>query len=778
MTLALGLIVLLITPVLAASTPTGEGTAQRALAPYRDDDPGTAGEQGEPTPAPDEGEASVARFPTGVGRPGVYAARDVANLDPATYHIVGAHQAFDWKDLEPTQNSYNWAALDDFIRTRAALGKPIGIGIMTYTGRQSQAAYGQSACKVPDYVFQLDPGAKVICSSGGMTMHIPKYWNNTYKTRYQALVNALANHLRGNPSLDQHVEFIYMGVGSYGESQPCDDEDNACLRNAGLTSDLWYQTVNEITNMYKSAFQSGGYYKNLVLLSSPVFQSDNERKQWSLHAMGLGVGLGPAALYADKEWVDLRTYVSGGGTSFYGRGQYDYILEQAEQDNYQYIFPVAHEAYADRTPDPTSLWWGVLGALSRHADYITAERNLLYTGDPGGSRPPITGNHYALDFANKYLGKTLANTPGVWVVMRESTCPDSMYPQKGNYVYWLKQDDAVSGGATQAVTWMSGALPHLSPTCISSPNTRILYNQTQLLGPSGEEWAESLVCRRTKQAQGQNRMFFRVHDSFIYGGSNAVTIRVRYYDLGTDTWVLKYDGATSREQSTVTVNKTNSRTWTWATFNISDARFMNGQPYGSPGTDFYIDNRGDGDEYIHMVEVLRSGGLQSYDIPLSAGANLISLPLTPPDLSTTAVFNPIWSYFQKVFAYDIGGTWKSYDKSKPINTLTTLDTTMGLWLYVSSACTLTINGTPTPQSNISLRGPDFGNIVGYPSRTERSLSDAFGSVFPYVSKVVEFTGASAKSYNRGVPVNPLTSLKPGHGYIIYVDQNCTWTVNP
>ena len=797
---ALWLIVLLITPVLAASAPAGDALGRPALpldqepiavplesvlpvSPYDPSvfDPSIPAP--EPPPSEVNGQASAAFLPAN-GRPGIYAARDYANLDPATYHIVGAHQSYYWSQLEPSEGSYNWAPVDDFITSRAALGKPVGIGLMTYLGRVS-ASGGEDPFVTPNWLVQQKPSLKIACTASGLTVNIPRYWDQTYLTKYGNFVRALANHLRANPNLDRHVEFIYMGVGAYGETQPCDDADNNCLRSAGLDSATWINTVNAITDIYKGAFQSGGYYKTVLLLSWPNFTDRWEATEFRRHAMQQGIGLAPAGMQADLNYVDMR-FRTNNDTSWYGRGAFDYILGQAEKDSFWQAnytgntppFPVAHEGYHYMTPSPGLLWWGILGTLHRHADYITAERDILYTGKPSDPvKPPKTEHHYAFDFANKYLGRSLSNTPGVWAVMRESGCRDEYLPQRGNFHYWLYQDNTIAGGVTQAVSALSEPI---DPVCRDAAgiNPRVLFNQTQLKGNGGEVWTESYVTRKTQQASNNRKIFFRVDDGFMNGGTNTVRVRVRYYDYGTDTWNIKYDGVSSREQATATVHKTNSRTWKWQEFIINDARFANGQPYGSPGTDLYIDCLGDGDEYIHMVEILREGGPASFDIPLSAGANLISLPVVPSDPATTAVFAPIWNNFQKAYAYDINGVWKSYDKSKPINSLTTLDTNMGLWVYVNAACTLTVTGTPTSQSTIALKGPQFGNIVGYPTRTERPLSDAFGGIWSYVAKVVEYTGTTPKTYTRGVPVNSLTTMKPGHGYIIYVDQNCNWTVNP
>jgi len=143
---------------------------------------------------------------------------------------------------------------------------------------------------------------------------------------------------------------------------------------------------------------------------------------------------------------------------------------------------------------------------------------------------PIADNLATFQFANRYLGRTLADTPSVWVALRDHRQPyeiaagqfeDTWYPQWGT----------TTSGSTRMTAFLA-VVPSPRPTMSTSP----CRSTTRCCLPQG-----SVVTRRTDQASGNPSMDFRVDPGYINGGSNAVTVTVTYLDLGADTWALTYD---------------------------------------------------------------------------------------------------------------------------------------------------------------------------------------------------------------------------------------------
>jgi hypothetical protein len=590
-------------------------------------------------------------------KPGFYAVRDWRNLDATTHGFVGSHENFFWDQLEPTEGVYRWEIIDNFLNTAIASGKQGAFGIITFNGRDSEGEDNDPPLRTPAWVFAAG-AQKVQCEGRGSEypvgdprhtapppFEIPAYWDSIYQAKYRDFIAAMASRFDGDP----RIEFIQIGVGKYGETQPCDDNkpgdymDDDCVLAAWksvypeASKYSWAYTVVDIVDIYADNFRS----TKLLLPNAPTFFGDSGgRKEWTQDAINRGVGLFPAGLMAIQEWVDLRNHTS---TGVRYTGIFDYPLQHIEEFEAgigpeQWVnssgrpIALSQEAYHYMSPSAIEYYWAVLGALRRRMDYITVEHNLLYSGE-GIPRSDFAGFVDVMKWASQYMGKHLADTPSVWVALREAGYKDSWYPQKGNYSWFLYQDDSISGGKTVATTYRTKQqLVHSwdwdAYGEAGTVRAEIETGQT-FLGPSYEGW----ICRRT-DGSSNPRMFFKIDDRYAYQGPGPTTITVTYFDQGTDSWRLVYDAVGNIEKA-VTVTKTNSNWWKTYTFNISDGYFGNRQ---AGGADFFIDSMSDGDEYIHKVDVSRAGGSNTATPTATLDPNLT--PSATPTPSRTPGVTP------------------------------------------------------------------------------------------------------------------------------------------
>ena len=538
-------------------------------------------------------------------RPGVYIARDYNNLDPAQWPIVGGYETYSWKMLEPSEGQYRWDYLENFLAARAAKGKPGAIGLVTYGG-------ASTGLLVPSWFSSRYPDAVITCG----TQKVPKYWHWAYLQKYGNFIRALGQRFNGDPRL----EFIAMGVGLYGETQPTNESYDQCMRDNGLSGALWVSTVNQNTDMYAQAFPS----TRVLILGGSRFMHACERTEWTEYAANTyGIADFHTSLVADGD-----SLVIPDKPGFEGCGILDPIIKWSGQ------LATAQEAYQYMTPTETETYWAVLGMLGRHETYLSVDYAPDDSGHDGwllahANGTPRYENFPIMEFANLYLGRTLQDAPSVWVAMRESGY--SWYPECGNYSFWLRQDDSVPGGKTAIVTYRTGLnFPTTTSGCTIS-------NKTEQGVNLGGAWVgkESWIARRTDAASGNPHMFFKADDGYLFNTDQTVTVTVTYFDKGTDRWELVYDSTTG-SRSGGTVIKQNSLTWKKASFVLPNARFANGLAGGS---DFYLDSRGDGDEYIHFVDVTKSGG--------SPEPTPTATPYTPtptatrtPSATPTATFTP------------------------------------------------------------------------------------------------------------------------------------------
>jgi len=726
-----------------------------------------AAEPEAPSAQAEGGEVEPQWVPLG-SYPGFYAARDNRNLDPTEYALVGSHQSFYWDQLEPAEGAYNWGPIQTFLNRCQASGKKASLQIITFNGRANQFNPLDPAIRVPAWVFAAGAG-KVTASDG---FQIPKYWDPVYKAKYRNFVAALAAQFDGHATL----EYIQMGVGKFGETQPCDERDDAAVTAAlvadGLTQWTWPYIVNDIVDMYADAFDT----TKVVLPSAPTFAGEGERKAWMDHAISRGVGLFNAGAYADLEWVDLRTQ-----STLSGAGKYDPILDQAGLDTPW--APVSFEMYRYMTPNATTFYWALAGILSRRADYVTLERDVLYEGYPADPVvTPLYENIAALRWAGQYMGKRMSDTPSVWVLLRESGNKYSIYPQRGNYSFGLQQDDSAAQGRTVVTTYRSRAQLPREGLNETYANLDIEVGQAFLnAGRSGYDAGmppyEGWICRRTDQGSGNPNMVFKVDDRYLYGGINQVTLSVIYLDRGSDSWQLVYDAAGNAARVAGVVTKTNSGLWRKAVFNLSDARFANSQS----GADFRIESMGDGNEYIQMVDVAKGAGLPGDSIALRAGWNLISFNVEPmsggaPISGVAQVLSSIDGLYSAVQGYDQGA--QSYYPELPaeFNDLQELDPYHGYWIKMDQAATLQIVGVPIGATT-PLTLHEGWNLVSYLPDEEMAAAEALASIAGKYTAVQGFHDGGAVSYYTDLPpeFNDLQCLRPGHGYWIKASQAVTLT---
>ncbi len=528
---------------------------------------------------------------------------------------------------------------------------------------------------------------------------IPKYWGDPYKNLYRTFVTELGKRLSGNSDVD----FVAIGTGLHGETQPCDTEHQGYLEAAGLNSDLWVATANEITSMYRAAFSDsrGNLKKNLLLQYAPYFKYAWEREAMSRFAAENGVGLSYNGLLPD--WVG--SYRSDGTAS------YDPIRK------YWSLVPVAWETYTYMLCTPVFTYWSLFSALDKHADYVRIGDDLL-TGPQGTSNKPF------FEWAKKYWGQTGQTTPGAWVVMREHRNPTpychsssyptyvyqgsdggpwiyvpggdvrgSTYPQFGNYSFYLYQDDGIPGGRTVPETndkgadsryafnpvtgakWTDAGLGNC-PTvndyasvlyppdypCNKQPYNPDLpplgSNPSNYYAPSSwtDAGKEAWVVRRTDQDTGNRYMWFVFDNSFISDGDSkihSVTITVKYFDIGTDTWTLRYDSS-SGEKVAGTITKTNTKQLKEQVFTITDGKFS-GRLTG--GADFVLDCNNDGNEWVHMVEVVKLSSVTPTPTP-TATATATATPTITPTATPSPTGTPTTGIVTGYTFHDLNGDFE------------------------------------------------------------------------------------------------------------------------
>jgi hypothetical protein len=163
-------------------------------------------------------------------------------------------------------------------------------------------------------------------------------------------------------------------------------------------------------------------------------------------------------------------------------------------------------------------------------------------------------------------------------------------------------------------------------------------------------------------------------------------------------------------------------------------------------------------------------------IPLSAGLNLISLPLQPLDPSISALTEKLSPCLLQVLTYtgDAEGndTWLFYDPSQfDQNTLSTMEPGKGYWIEMACPGEITIVGNRTTKPIALIPGL---NLVGYNSLTPLPVS-ALSSIANNYFMVWGFKDDEWTYYDPADGAgSTLQVLTPGSGYWIEATEETIW----
>ncbi|MCK5548354.1 MAG: hypothetical protein KAI64_05025, partial [Thermoplasmata archaeon] len=204
---------------------------------------------------------------------------------------------------------------------------------------------------------------------------------------------------------------------------------------------------------------------------------------------------------------------------------------------------------------------------------------------------------------------------------------------------------------------------------------------------------------------------------------------------------------------------------------------------GAPNYFYVHSGVGDGDpnSYFYYVSVrniacgvgVNETQLAKYSRALTAGTNLVSIPLILGDESVDVVFqtatiNQAWSFD----ATDLVDPWKSYNPAKTFNDLATVNYSKALWIDASMNSNIVVVGKVPILPSIQLQAG--WNLVGYHSLLLRSVSDAM-SGGPAYERIEGFDAAYPPEYLR--LYTDFDNMEPGYGYWIKATTSGMWTLS-
>jgi hypothetical protein len=175
----------------------------------------------------------------------ITATNTIANLAAhpwANPSVRGMRVKARWDYVEPLENSYDWAGLDQALRLGSQNGKFVGLSV----------AGGRSA---PQWVYNAGATKYALRDGSGLSMPLP--WDATFLSKWLSFVKALGQRYDGNPALGY---VVMSGMGQDNETYLAKTApDDAALTALGGAAS-WIVAAKTIITAYAQAFPTTPFF--------------------------------------------------------------------------------------------------------------------------------------------------------------------------------------------------------------------------------------------------------------------------------------------------------------------------------------------------------------------------------------------------------------------------------------------------------------------------------------------------------------------------------------
>jgi len=586
----------------------------------------------EPTAAPTlvyDGHFPVG-YPTPV--PIIYNMNDYANRDWATLYPqfgpMGAWSNWNWLAVHQGPGQLNFGAIEQYLsisakyqvtlRDGTVISKPIAISIQVFP----EPGYDST----PEWVYRKIPGSptlngrlvgQVVDPDGAGVcppLAAPKWGDPTWRDAYDEMVLALGAKYNDDPRIDS----VWIATGMYGETVIEKDLGNGCYYRFG-TSDFGQWVLNRVLPIYRQAFPTKPVY--LINTGGGCLRKDSSA---IAAALPVRIGLKHNSL----------TYDIASEYDVQGCGKMETMIPYTETT------PIAFEhAFG---ANPWQVYWSTLNGLAHHADLFDLPHHLTEWDilDVLAQLKGLLHGYDQWEFIDRYLGRTLSNSPGVWIIFRDTQWPrltgltsgGSCAPvsrwgwgEEGrDWSFWLYRPDLPQGKALP----LAQVPPNRDPNECDPVYPNIFTRYQELPAalrsnpPAEAKWwnddgtikAEIMdkiygyySSRRTNEPTDPY-IYLDIDDEWAYWralpssqpeGTATYTVTVIYLDQGTDSWKLSYTNYQGQQVDKY-VRKANSLKWKAATWRLTDMYLSDGL---ANGMDIILSSNLDGNDYFHMMLV-------------------------------------------------------------------------------------------------------------------------------------------------------------------------------
>lgn len=462
-------------------------------------------------------------------KPGIYQVwghdSDVQSLP----YVVGGQVKVEWRDIEPIRGRWNWTSLDSKLALYKSMGK--------------QATVQVNSTTRPAWVASLI----ATCNNS-----FPQYWDPGYVQLQDALITALAAHLKASPyrSVVALVRASPNAIGTELTDVPAGYQCTPAT-NGRIWNEPWSVAVGQ--NYYKTVM---GLYRTRM---SPELHFALRAQLFTTNAVTPPLewlGVDDAWIMQTASDIDpnpLRDAFDVFAVNWARAGKTEGYIEPHHTNGKSHLV--------------SWNYWRLLHELNKGVSYLAVYGEQIAAGR--------TNTEYsgAFDFANQYAGSHARplTAPGAWVALK--------------YGY-----GKTAGNLTRFMTQVD---PEGTSTALDSKQG------TAVIGPATQKYGR--FARQITAGTTKNRMTFQLNPTFRSGLAASTTrLRVIYLDSAPATFQVRWGTASS---AVTTVRTAGSGLWRSAFVTVPGTSYA-GQ---LPGAGDISVTATAGTSIFHMVEVTVGG---------------------------------------------------------------------------------------------------------------------------------------------------------------------------
>lgn len=489
--------------------------------------------------------------------PLIYYGWDYSNRDPATmnYGPFGSIYYQLWEELDGG-NLSNYLNRANGMKLRlvdgSEINKPVIHGVYFYdsTGDRSSTT------------VKSQIGSYSLAPAGCKVLTTPKYCDPAWQNSFREMVYDLGRNFDGK------VAGELISFGFEGEAVNTKNL-NGCNYKAELEkvcSEYEFKMLlRKVVGWYREAFPT-----------TPLFV------QAAPYDINYNLSLSPPVGYKTNNWTNRSS----------NQWAYSNIKDESGESRAWYAYPDLPRGFESKygaglMGGEAGSYWMIMDMLGHNPDFIDFHEDHWNV---------VSKNPWLADLVSMSMQRKAESAPVAWTLLTEiqDVAKKENYSCQisgvyGDYSHYIYRKENIAGNNTRAVS--KSDLPGEAQGQIyTNPSDTHLLN-TSVKSPS-------YSGRITEGGY----MSFDVDNGWRSASSRGQNIRLNlvYLDKGTDDfWVEYYDGEGQKRQ--IEIKKTGTNRWVRKEGVALSNAYLNDQFPGE--TDIRIDDRGDGKEIIHLVEL-------------------------------------------------------------------------------------------------------------------------------------------------------------------------------